>query len=171
MASANSKRPPHHPDSAEPPVDDMDDEDEEWGVNATKPTGEPQLDDGILPTLPDSGIQELIAKDEDDEEFELTAEETRTANFLQEPAYHIRMFFSSYYIDRGLIWDPHKCQQLHLTQPTPPLKPYEPRVEGGAQGVRGGGFRVACDTNDGGGAGGSEDIGGVVESVGQEVAD
>jgi hypothetical protein len=111
MASANSKRPPHHPDSAEPPVDDMDDEDEEWGVNATKPTGEPQLDDGILPTLPDSGIQELIAKDEDDEEFELTAEETRTANFLQEPAYHIRMFFSSYYIDRGLIWDPHKCRE------------------------------------------------------------
>jgi hypothetical protein len=71
--------------------DDFDDEDEEWGV---KPTQSSAAED-LAPVL-ESGIEEVSDQ--------LSAEDIRTAAFLEDPVYSLRMFLSSFFIDRGMIW-------------------------------------------------------------------
>lgn len=71
--------------------DDFDDEDEEWGVKPTQPT---TIDEPA--PVRESGIEEVAD--------ELSAEDIRTAAFLDNPVYSLRMFLSSFFIDRGMIW-------------------------------------------------------------------
>jgi hypothetical protein len=78
----------------------MDDDDEEFGVEpdgtlrSERPPSRMSRD---AAPLPESGIEEM-------DEFEPSPEEIRAASFISETAFHVRMFFSSYFIDRGLVW-------------------------------------------------------------------
>jgi hypothetical protein len=90
-------RPPHL--STGPVSDDgMDDDDIEFGIESNGTLRErPASRMSLGGSMPESGIEEI-------DEFEPSPEEIRAAGFISDPEYHVRMFFSSYFIDRGLVW-------------------------------------------------------------------
>jgi hypothetical protein len=76
----------------------MDDEDAEFGVTPADGTLRARPASRMSAGGPVSGLEEV------GDEFEPSPEEIRAAGFLEDTDYHIRMFFSSYFIDRGLVW-------------------------------------------------------------------
>jgi hypothetical protein len=76
----------------------MDDEDAEFGVTPADGTLRARPGSRMSAGAPASGLEEI------GDEFEPSPEEVRAAGFLADTDYHIRMFFSSYFIDRGLVW-------------------------------------------------------------------
>jgi hypothetical protein len=80
---------------------DKDDGDDDFPDDgAAPPAGVPAAAVEELPEEP----AEVAVMHEETDPFAPSPEEERTALFLSDTSSHLRVFFSSYFRDRGLVW-------------------------------------------------------------------